>query len=228
MSILNCCPDITPLPCCVREHEQSEHLSPGLVNTSPSRVCCDQEGQVSMHECTKCHCKTVDEGVLPSNPCCVPRVNTTEQLSLSRRIKLWFPLNDSLSMTFYTLFLIIGFICKTIIIVSGIILTIILQGLATLISQLSSTSFGLFVCPLWTLVCTWPDHSLWLPCTLFAPIGGLWRNKSNSNMLCRFPARCLLTLHRSTSDRDFSSRPKFMAMVCILNGMSYIDFLSYN
>jgi hypothetical protein len=181
-----------------------------------------------MHECTKCHCKTVDEGVLPSNPCCVPRVNTTEQLSLSRRIKLWFPLNDSLSMTFYTLFLIIGFICKTIIIVSGIILTIILQGLATLISQLSSTSFGLFVCPLWTLVCTWPDHSLWLPCTWFAPIGGLWRNKSNINMLCRFPARCLLTLHRSTTGRDFSSRPKFMAMVCILNGMSYIDFLSYN
>jgi hypothetical protein len=194
---LSCCPDITPLPCCVREHEQSEHLSPGLVNTSPSRVCCDQEGQVSMHECTKCHCKTVDEGVLPSNPCCVPRVNTTEQLSLSRRIKLWFPLNDSLSMTFYTLFLIIGFLCKTIIIVSGIILTIILQGLATLISQLSSTSFGLFVCPLWTLVCTWLDHSLWLPCTWYAPIGGLCRNKSNINMLCRFPARCLLTLHRS-------------------------------
>jgi hypothetical protein len=195
---LICCRDIIPIPCCVREHEQSEHLSHGLVNTSPSRVCCDQEGHVSMHECTKCHCKTVDEGVLPSDPCCVPRVNTTEQLSLSRRIKLWFPLNDSLSMTVCTLFLIIGFLCKTVIIVSGIILTIILRVLATLISQLLSTSFGMFVCPLWTLVCTWPDHSLWLPCTLFAPIGGLWRNKSNINMVCRFPAKCFLTLHRST------------------------------
>jgi hypothetical protein len=56
----------------------------------------------------------------------------------------------------------------------------------------------MFVCPLWTLVRTWPDHSLWLPCTLFAPIGGLWMNTSNINMLCRFPESCLLTLHRST------------------------------
>jgi hypothetical protein len=151
-----------------------------------------------MHECTKCHCTTVDEGVLHSNPCCVPRVNTTEQLSLSRRIKLWFPLNDSLYVTFYTLFLIIGFLGNTVIIVGGIILNVIIQGLATLMSQLLSTSFGMFVCPLWTLVCTWLDHSLWLPCTLFAPIGGLWRNKSNINMLCRFPTRCLLMLQRST------------------------------
>jgi hypothetical protein len=153
-----------------------------------------------MHECTKCHCKTVDEGVHPSNPCCVPRVNKTEEQSLSRRIKLWFPLNDSLSMTFYTIFLIIGFFVKTVNTISGIILTITLQGLATLMSQLLSTSFVLIVRPLWALVCTWPNHALWLPCYdyLFAPIGGTLMNESNINMLCRFPAKCLLMLHQST------------------------------
>jgi hypothetical protein len=95
-------------------------------------------------------------------------------------------------------------------------------------SQLISTCFGMFVCPLWTFVRTWPDHTLWLPCTWFAPIGGTLDEQIQHLLVVSLSSKLFADVAAVNIDRDFSSRPKFMAMVCILNGMSYIDFLAYN